>query len=405
MSGRYMFSSEPRAVARTRKKYRLNEDIVTTVPNIMFDRRVVRGPPIIRPMEKKNAAEESTSKIMAEKDDDSNGMNGLVHPRRLPSAAYLHTTLKFERKRVELPLHLYLEEHSKPKPVTNQTCQTDEFIEEPRPAPYIPMKTGMDVGTQVETALVFKFDEHVQPILDVLCGKTIEQSLMEVIHEEQVQALEKRKRTLIHNLDVEKRQFRELERQEKALYEANKKVRDEKHKEWVEEQEVREKILASTYAIKLLEGIQDKVFDTLTETGHFDDPVRTAIESEFLPWIFEESKKSLEETKVGQNAVDRLIKSALAAAANHKAAASKEKGLVFKIEDTKGGSIIEVGPFPLTPTAKIRDLIVWVSKRLDKSMDEIVFFSRITGEVFGPDHSLYNMGRQGLNSIGMKFRL
>eukprot|EP00954_Amorphochlora_amoebiformis_P012248 958075-Amorphochlora_amoeboformis.AAC.1 len=33
----------------------------------------------------------------------------------------------------------------------------------------------------------------------------------------------------------------------------------------------------------------------------------------------------------------------------------------------------------------------------------VFFFNRKTGDVFAEDASLYNMGREGLQSIGMKF--
>ena len=33
--------------------------------------------------------------------------------------------------------------------------QTDEFLEEAPPAPYVPMKVGLDAGSQVDPSLVF----------------------------------------------------------------------------------------------------------------------------------------------------------------------------------------------------------------------------------------------------------
>eukprot|EP00966_Prymnesium_polylepis_P069710 1620830-Prymnesium_polylepis.1 len=55
------------------------------------------------------------------------------------------------------------------------------------PAPiFIPMKTGVDVSTQIYDGDLFDFDAEVEPILEVLVGKTLEQSMMEVMEEEEL---------------------------------------------------------------------------------------------------------------------------------------------------------------------------------------------------------------------------
>ena len=55
------------------------------------------------------------------------------------------------------------------------------------PAPiFIPMKTGVDVETQIYDGDLFDFDAEVEPILEVLVGKTLEQSMMEVMEEEEL---------------------------------------------------------------------------------------------------------------------------------------------------------------------------------------------------------------------------
>ena len=48
------------------------------------------------------------------------------------------------------------------------------------------MKIGVDVETQIESGDLFDFDFEVEPILEVLVGKTLEQGLMEVMEEEEL---------------------------------------------------------------------------------------------------------------------------------------------------------------------------------------------------------------------------
>lgn len=38
---------------------------------------------------------------------------------------------------------------------------------------YLPKKTGRDKETQIIDGDIFEFDYEVQPILNVLCGKTL----------------------------------------------------------------------------------------------------------------------------------------------------------------------------------------------------------------------------------------
>merc|ERR1712139_418469 len=69
-------------------------------------------------------------------------------------------------------------------------AQTDEFLPEPPPNEYLPQKTGIDVFTQVEDGELFDFNVEVEPLLDVLVNKTLEQSLMEVEEEHEIEAMQ-----------------------------------------------------------------------------------------------------------------------------------------------------------------------------------------------------------------------
>lgn len=70
---------------------------------------------------------------------------------------------------------------------------------------------------------LFDFDVEVKPILEVLVGKTVEQSLLEVMEEEE-----------LSNLRQQQRQFEELRNVELAeqqrLEEQDRRFRDEKVK-------------------------------------------------------------------------------------------------------------------------------------------------------------------------------
>lgn len=45
--------------------------------------------------------------------------------------------------------------------------------------------------TQIQDGEIFHFDEEVQPVLKVLCGKTLQISLLEVLEEEELKSMKK----------------------------------------------------------------------------------------------------------------------------------------------------------------------------------------------------------------------
>jgi hypothetical protein len=55
----------------------------------------------------------------------------------------------------------------------------------------MPVKLGVSMKTLVEDNELFIFDDEVEPILSVLCGKTLEIARMEVLEEEELKEMSK----------------------------------------------------------------------------------------------------------------------------------------------------------------------------------------------------------------------
>jgi radial spoke head protein 3 len=66
---------------------------------------------------------------------------------------------------------------------------------------------------------LFDFDIEVKPILEVLVGKTIEQSLIEVMEEEELATLRQQQREYEELRNAEKVEQQRLEEQERRLRE------------------------------------------------------------------------------------------------------------------------------------------------------------------------------------------
>ena len=65
------------------------------------------------------------------------------------------------------------------------------------------MKTGVDQETQIYEGDLFDFDSEVDPILEVLVGKTLEQSMMEVMEEEELLQMRSHQVSLISGRNLQ----------------------------------------------------------------------------------------------------------------------------------------------------------------------------------------------------------
>ena len=84
-------------------------------------------------------------------------------------------------RHMDIQTDAYLEELTDLVPEMEQETQTDAFLDRPITPAFIPQKRGADVETQIEDGDLFDFDYEVEPILEVIVGKTLEQGLMEVV--------------------------------------------------------------------------------------------------------------------------------------------------------------------------------------------------------------------------------
>ena len=83
----------------------------------------------------------------------------------------------------------------RPKPLTFETeVQTDKYIDIPEKVLPWPEQTGINKMTQIEDGDLFCFDTEVEPLLNVLLSKTLEQARMEVLEEEEIKELKQQQR-------------------------------------------------------------------------------------------------------------------------------------------------------------------------------------------------------------------
>lgn len=96
------------------------------------------------------------------------------------------------RRHEDVQTDRYLEELVTRPPDFSVETQTDLFLEKPPTPPFIPAKVGIDMATEIVDGELFQFDAEAQPIIDVLVDSTLELSILEVAHEQEIHLIRQR---------------------------------------------------------------------------------------------------------------------------------------------------------------------------------------------------------------------
>ncbi|KAM8945554.1 radial spoke head protein 3 homolog [Pelodytes ibericus] len=310
-NGTYTFSSYPRVV-QNRKKYRgpqtLEIDDVYNYGNIMYDRRVVRG----------NTYAQHMLPLSSQPDPVEIQKQQEAHRRALAKKRAKEVLRSKSpepvegRKHIDVQTELYLEELSDRIEEKDIECQTDAFLDRPPTPLFIPAKTGADVATQILEGELFDFDLEVKPMLEVLVGKTVEQSLVEVMEEEELATIRAQQRAFEELRNADLAEAQRLEEQERRLREEKERRMKQQREMLLKEKETAEKVAARVFAQQYLADLIPSVFSSLRDNGYFYDPVERDVETGFIPWLMEEVETNLQKNNLGRTMLDLLIRDVMA---------------------------------------------------------------------------------------------
>ncbi|KAK9835923.1 hypothetical protein WJX84_002972 [Apatococcus fuscideae] len=267
--------------SKTSQKLEPDQEEIPYPANIMFDRRVVRGntwgarPPPPDPGLIK-AARPSPSKKRARNP-------ALVPPRTPPPV--------LGRRHIEL--------------------QTESYLEE--------------LTDVIEEGDLFDFDREVEPILEVLVGKVLEQSLTEVAEEEELSSLRAHQQHFHQVRAAELAAVQRLEAAERRKKEERERRIKQALQQAAEEEALRKKVATQAYARDFLQGLMVSVFEDLRTAGHFYDPVEREVKDDFLPWLTAQVAEVSDRWAAARSAVQALTREAVARAIGQRSAAALER--------------------------------------------------------------------------------
>jgi len=185
------------------------------------------------------------------------------------------------------------------------------FMDRPPSPLFIPSKTGHHMATQIEPGDLFDFDMEVVPILEVLVGKTLEVSMMEVMEEEELATIRMHQENFEQTRNAELAEVQRLEAEAKRKFAEKQRRMKEQAERIKAQQELKEKVAARSFAKNYLSDLHSSVFSALMDSGHFFDPLAKEVKEDFMPWLMDQVVENLDQVAMSRTLADDVIKAAM----------------------------------------------------------------------------------------------
>ena len=222
--------------------------------NIMFDRRVVRGNTYAAQVVPVEQEEGNTFQKSQSRNAMRDYENEIIEREASPEPVE-------GRRHMDVQTENYLEELTDKLPEVDEETQTEAFMDRPPSPKFIPTKTGIDKATIIEQGDLFDFDMEVEPILEVLVGKTLEQSMMEVLEEEELRNIRKHQEEFEQIRNAELAEVQRLEAEAKRRWEEKERRLQQERDRVVRERAVKEKVAARAFAKDYLTDLHANLFE------------------------------------------------------------------------------------------------------------------------------------------------
>ena len=161
-----------------------------------------------------------------------------------------------ERVHQGIDIYKNLVEEEKKIVTADLGIQSDDIDYTEKEKKFIPQKLGKDISTQILDGELFNFDKDVQPLLTVVVGKTLEQSLLEIEQEDEIANLREAKHMYSKKKNDENKRIKNLEDREiqkKYNNDAKKDHRKElREKRKTTQKELISRVMSKTYLRDLL---------------------------------------------------------------------------------------------------------------------------------------------------------
>ena len=186
---------------------------------------------------------------------------------------------KPERPRLPINIDKNLIEEEKKVVTADLGIQSDQIDYVNPEKPYLPQKFGKDQGTQIMDGDLFNFDVDVQPLLTVIVGKTLEQSLNEIAQEDEIATLREAKAMYINKNNEEKKRIRNLEDREIQKKFNNDSKKEKRKAEREKRKQTQQELISRVISKAYLKDLYKFSFQDLTTRGQFRNYAETIVKN------------------------------------------------------------------------------------------------------------------------------
>ena len=128
----------------------------------------------------------------------------------------VHIAIQTDDYLEEIIVHSHDEDGDENKKKIDRTSVESQTAEWKKPIssfeiPYISPPAGKEAETQIQVGELFDFDSEVQPLLDTLVGKTLQNAIMELSNENEIQSIQRKKQVYELKRQLELEELETLE--------------------------------------------------------------------------------------------------------------------------------------------------------------------------------------------------
>jgi hypothetical protein len=169
--------------------------------------------------------------------------------------------------------------------VDEKTLEPDYYVDRPPTPEFIPNPAGQDAETQILDHELFDFDLEAEPILEVLCGKSIEEGRIEVLEDWEKEELRKHKSNYEREREAELMEVQRLE----AAY--NRRVEESERRKLQQEAKknvsmaTQQKLLARLVSRSVLRNLKESSIRLAVDSGALRNPKEQDMHTAYIPHL------------------------------------------------------------------------------------------------------------------------
>eukprot|EP00929_Paragymnodinium_shiwhaense_P123958 TRINITY_DN985_c0_g1_i1.p1 TRINITY_DN985_c0_g1~~TRINITY_DN985_c0_g1_i1.p1 ORF type:complete len:478 (-),score=151.37 TRINITY_DN985_c0_g1_i1:161-1594(-) len=305
MTAMQNFASAPQAVG-TRQKYRDPHDMAgSRSGNIMNDRRVVRGntyASAIEPQKQPDAAD-----IAKQREAQRRRLARANQTKKRP----ITPEAVSGRKHMDMQTDSYLEELTERAVEFEAETQTDFLLDRPPSPLFMPAKIGVDVDTQIEEGELFDFDAEVEPVLEVLVGKSLEQGMMEVLEEEELESLRRHQEEFERKRNAELLEVQRMEAAEKRRHDEMRRRLQQQGAQRERDMCIMHKVVSRSVASAHLSSLRERALAHLLDAHVFSNAGVKAVQTVFMQELLQNVAEQATAGQSTHETVNQVARSAL----------------------------------------------------------------------------------------------